>query len=423
MHYRLLVAGAGPGGLSVASAFSRRFARSKGGSVAIVDPASKHWYQPGFTLVGAGKYKIEDQWKPMSKVIPEGAQHYPTAVAEFDPDNNAVTLNDGQKLTYDFLVVALGLQTKLDAFPGLREALDDPDSPVTTNYLPEYVTKTFPLIQGLKKGNAVFTFPQTVVKCAGAPQKVMWLAESQWRKNGVRQDIDISFYTPTPAIFSAPKYAASLMKQAQARNVNVNLKHAMKKLDAKRRVVTIEELESKKTFEKPYDFLHVVPPFFAPDVLAKSPLANEAGFCSVDPTTLQHTKYSNVFSLGDASSLPTSKTAAALAAQSGVLKSNLAAVMDGKPMQRGYTGYTSCPLFIGDDQLILAEFDYKFNPQESFWLDQGQPSNLMFHLTKDVMGRMYWNSLLTGHWNGPRKASHSHQPHGQWRWWAVKEME
>jgi NADPH-dependent 2,4-dienoyl-CoA reductase/sulfur reductase-like enzyme len=187
----------------------------------------------------------------MSKVIPEGARHYPSAVAEFDPDNNAVTLNDGQKLTYDFLVVALGLQTKLDAFPGLREALDDPDSPVTTNYLPEYVTKTFPLIQGLKKGNAVFTFPQTVVKCAGAPQKVMWLAESQWRKNGVRQDIDISFYTPTPAIFSAPKYAASLMKQAKARNVSVNLKHAMKKLDAKRRVVTFEELESKKTFEKP----------------------------------------------------------------------------------------------------------------------------------------------------------------------------
>ncbi|NUN14045.1 MAG: NAD(P)/FAD-dependent oxidoreductase [Myxococcales bacterium] len=390
-HHQILIIGGGTGGITVAAQLTRSGRKL---DVAILDAAEKHYYQPYWTLVGAGVAPKEVTERNEADLIPPGVTWHKVMVAEIHPDQNKVITGDKKHFTYDYLVVAPGIRVDLDGVEGLRQAIGK--SGVCTNYLYEYVDSTWEAIQNTKDGNAIFTFPATPIKCGGAPQKIMWLAEDYFRKQGRRNNINVMFTTAGERIFGVPKYRAALEKLVEARHIDTRWKHNLVAVRPKSKEAVFRIVGTDLEKVIPYSMLHVTPPMYAPDFVRNSPLADPAGYVDVDKGNLRHVRYPNVFSLGDASSLPTAKTGAAVRKQAPVLVASLFSTMDGKPLAGGYTGYTSCPLVTGYGRVILAEFDYDSNPMESFPFDQGKERRSMWILKKSILPTLYWKGMLKG---------------------------
>lgn len=398
-HYHLVVIGGGAGGLSIASKFSEVLAVLEKGKVALIEPNKTHYYQPMWTLVGAGIKNLNDSSRPMAKVMPKKVKWIRDKCVEIMPEENSVRLSGANGyLKYDFLVVACGIQIDWHKIKGLPEAFDT--SGVCSNYSIDTVTKTFPAIQSFSGGNAIFTFPNSPIKCAGAPQKIMYLTDAYLRQHGMRDKANIIYNTSLGVIFGAPKYANSLNKVIKEKNITVNYYHNLTEVIPDKKEAVFEDLQTKEKKRFKYEMLHISPPMSAPPVV-QSIADPQSGFVSVNKETLQHTKYKNIFAIGDCSNAPTSKTAAAVAGQTGILSRNLLAVMKGKDPYAYYDGYTSCPLVTGFNKCILAEFDYNLEPLETFPIDQSKERKSMYYMKKDLMPKMYWNGLLKGLWNGP----------------------
>ncbi|KAF8759001.1 hypothetical protein RHS01_02816 [Rhizoctonia solani] len=372
-HHKVLVVGAGSGGLNVANQIYNRFKKggqSLGdGDVALVDGAEWHHYQPGWTLVGSGLKEKHDLRKPLASLIPSHIAHHQNHVTKFSPESNSVTTNSGQTLTYDTLVVAVGLQTNWSAIDGLEKALADPKSGVSSIYSWDTCDKAWRDIDSLREGRAIFTQPAGVIKCAGAPQKVMWMAWDNYQRTKRGEQIEIDFITGMPTMFSVKKYSDALNELRKSRGVGGKFEHNLVSIDTKAQKATFKTPDGKLV-EESYSLLHVTPPMGPPSVVKNSSLADSVGWVDVDPGTLQHKNaaYSNIFALGDASSLPTSKTAAAITAQAPVLAENLYQVvilarLGRQPMM--VTPHVPW-LLTGYNQLMLAEFVYGLQPKESF---------------------------------------------------------
>ncbi|KAI0396624.1 FAD/NAD(P)-binding domain-containing protein [Xylariaceae sp. FL0594] len=405
-HHHVVIVGAGTAGVTAAAQLQRSLGLEKK-DIAILDPAKTHHYQPGWTLVGSGLKSLEETQRPLSHIIPEGVKHYPLRISTFDPENNAVKTAEGVDVSYDYLVVAPGLETHFAGVAGLEDALRDPASQVSSIYSDQTVEQAWRNVQAFKKGRAIFTQPAGIIKCAGAPQKIMWMALSQWKRDGVRGDIDATFATGAASMFAVPKYSQALEKLRRERDVEGLFQHNLVAVDAKKKVATFKNLAEgakQKTVEREFGFLHVVPPQKPWDWVAKSKIADSAGWVDVDKSTTQHTKYKNIFSIGDASSLPNSKTAAAITAQVPVMVDNLVATMAGKQPKASYDGYASCPLLTGHNELMLCEFKYGGVPHETFeafFGGQETPRAAFYYLKKDVFPYVYWNHFLNGSWYGP----------------------
>jgi len=399
LSYKFVVVGGGSGGLSIASYLARKFPNQ----VAVVEPSSSHYYQPMWTLVGAGLKDKEQSVRPMADVMPKKAKWIKEKVSHFAPEDNTVVTDQDTTLKYDFLVVALGLNLEFNQIPGLVEALDSDG--VACNYSFDTVDKTHQALQNVREGNALFTLPNPPVKCLGAPQKIMYLAEEIFRKNGVRDKVQVTYKTPGGVLFAVEKYRNSLLKLCNERDIQIDLFRNLVSIDASRKEATfqcVDDTETPKREETiPYEFIHVTPPMGPVKALKSSALVDGSGFVDVDKESLQHTTYSNVFALGDCSNLPVSKTLAAVGSQSGVLRKNLMSLLKGKPMEGKYTGYASCPLITGSDKCILAEFDYSGLPRETFPVDQGVERTSMYHMKASVMPHIYWQMVLEGVWDGP----------------------
>lgn len=359
-----------------------------------------------WTLVGGGAKPLWASRRPMADVVPQGVDWTQDAFAGVDPESNTLKLKSGATIKYDFLVMAGGLRLNWDAVKGLREAIDA-NNGVSSNYSATSVENTWRNIRNLHKGRAIFTFPNTPIKCAGAPQKIMYLADEYWRNAGRRDAIDVGFYSALGKMFAVDKYSQRLGAICDKRGLTRNFFHSLVAVDHITKQATFAKVKDGKhtdeTVTVGFDMLHVTPPMAPLKEFAASPLANAAGWIDVDKETCQHTKYKNVFSLGDCSSLPTSKTAAAVAAQNGVVKTNLRCAMTGIEPQARYDGYTSCPLITGRNSLMLAEFSgYTLTPQETFPYDQGTETSFAYWLKAEVMPAMYWDYLLKNNWHGPQ---------------------
>jgi sulfide:quinone oxidoreductase len=393
--HQVLIVGGGTAGLTVAS---QLLERDDAPEVAVIEPSDTHYYQPLWTLIGAGVFPKEESARPMADVMPTGATWIQDRATELDPDNNAVTTANGDTYEYDYLVMAAGIQINWDGIPGLAESVGQPGTGVVSNYSYDTCETTWDAIQQFPKGGtALFTEPTTGVKCGGAPQKIMYLADEAFRRRGVREGSRIAFMKAKGALFSSKPYEETLYEIVERKGIEVNLMTELIEIRPDTKEAVFKNLETEEEMIIQYDLLHAVPPMTAPDFIAQSPLSNEEGWVEVDSGTLQHKRYDNVFGIGDNSSLPTSKTGAAIRKQAPVLVDHLTAEMNHTtPINGTYNGYTSCPLVTGYGKLVLAEFDYDKNPDESFPFDQTQERYSMYALKAYGLPRMYWNGMLKG---------------------------
>ena len=390
-HHQLVIVGGGNAGISVAAQLRKALKKP---DIAIIEPSRKHYYQPLWTLVGAGVFPKEVTEREEAPYIPDKATWMQDAVIEFQPDDNTVLTRDGKKVRYDFLVVAPGIQIDWDKISGLKGNIGQYG--ICSNYAYEYVDTTWDYIRNFKGGNAIFNYPNTPIKCAGAPQKIMYLADDYFRKSGVRDRANVIYASAGKAIFGVKKYANALDQIVARKGIETRYNHNLIEIRAEAKEAVFERLDTGDKVVLPFEMIHVTPPMSAPDCVKQSPLANAAGWVDVDKYTLQHVRYPNIFGLGDASSLPTSRTGAAIRKQAPVLVKNLMAAMRGNPLTGRYDGYAACPIVTGYGRLILAEFDYDGNPEESFPFDQSKERYSMYLLKAYGLPLMYWHGILKG---------------------------
>ena len=394
LHHQIVVVGGGNAGISVAAQLLRKNSKL---DIAIVDPADKHYYQPAWTLVGSGVFNIKDTERNEADVIPAQAKWIKEKVDSFQPEQNAVTLGNGSQLTYDYMVVAPGIQLNWSEVKGLPETLGKNN--VCSNYSFQSAPYTFEVMKNFKGGKAIFHNPHTPVKCGGAPHKIMYMAADYWRKHGMLGKSDIHYWSGAAKLFAVAKYEKTLLEVCKRADIKLHFMEKLVEIDGpNKRAKFIGIGEGNKDVENwvEFDMIHVTPPQSAPDFIKQSPLASAAGWVDVDKNTLQHLRFSNIFGIGDASSLPTSKTGAAIRKQAPVLVANLIAAMAQQPLSAEYTGYTSCPLVTGYGKLVLAEFDYNNQPMETFPVDQSKERWSMYQLKRRILPWLYWNQILTG---------------------------
>ena len=395
-HHQILIVGGGAAGITAAAQLKRARPAL---AVTILEPSSDHYYQPGWTLVGAGVFSLEETRRAEADLIPAGVTWIRDAVAGFDPDRNLVSTASGQSLGYDVLVVATGLQLCWDKIKGLSEALGQ--GGVCSNFSQHHAAYTWDTLQAFKggqgaAGNAVFTCAPMPIKCPGAPQKIAYLAADVVAKK--RLAAKVIYATATPGIFGVPVYAAPLREVVKRKGIDARYNHVLTEVRPQSReaVFKVSEGETSREEVIGYGMLHVTPPMAAPQVVADSPLAAASGFVEVDKFSLQHTRYANVFSLGDVSGMPNSKTAAAVRGQAPVLVANLLSLLDGQPLAAAYDGYSCCPLITGYGKAIMAEFNYEQQPVPSFPLDPTKERWSMWWIKRKLLPGLYWNRMLTG---------------------------
>ena len=393
----IVIVGAGAGGISVAASL---LARAPDLDIAIIDPADVHYYQPGWTMVGGGIFDASVTAKTMASLIPQGVHWIKAAVSAFEPQANAVILDGCRVVKYNRLIVTPGLKLNWNGIPGLVDTLGK--NGVTSNYRYDLAPYTWKLVQELKSGRALFTQPPMPIKCAGAPQKALYLSADHWRRTGVLNNIDINFYNAGGVLFGVKEYVPALMEYIKKYDAHLHFMHNLNRIDgpARKAWFTKTDAEGKtETVETTFDMIHVVPPQTAPDFIRVSPLADAAGWVDVDQNTLRHKSFDNIWSLGDVMNAPNAKTAAAARKQAPVVARNLLADMGRASGVAHYDGYGSCPLTVEKGKIVLAEFGYggKLLPSFPSWLIDGtKPSHLAWLLKEKMLPPIYWKAMLRG---------------------------
>ena len=397
IHHEVVIIGGGAAGVAVASSLLSRNSKL---DVAIIDPADTHYYQPGWTMVGGGVFKPATTVKTMASVIPSKAKWIQAAVAGFDPDARQVILEGCRPISYDALIVCPGLKLNWHGIEGLVETLGQ--NGVTSNYRYDLAQYTWELVKKFKKGRAVFTQPPMPIKCAGAPQKAMYLSADHWLRSGHLADVDIEFYNSGPVLFGVKEYVPALMEYVKRYRAKLNFNHRLTKIDgpAKKAWFTVSDADGNtSTLETTFDMIHVVPPQQAPDFIRASTLVDAAGWVDVSQDTLQHKRYPSIYALGDVTNCPNAKTAAAARKQAPVVATNVLFDLNKGQHRAAYDGYGSCPLTVERGKIVLAEFGFGGRLMPSFpkwFINSQQPSRLAWILKERILPPIYWWAMLKG---------------------------
>ena len=416
-NYQILIIGGGTAGITLAAQLKRKKSSLE---IGLIEPSKKHFYQPAWTLVGAGAFDYKETEREEADFIPKGVDWIQDKATGIDPEKNEVITANSGTFTYDYLIPVPGLVMAPELLPGLSEALNK--GQVCSNYTnPEH---TWEVLQKFKGGNAVFTQPTTPIKCGGAPQKIMYLAESYFRKQGIRDKTNVFFATPGTVIFGVPEFAKTLTKIIKERNILFQPYFAPSHIDDAKQEITFkyikpdadsfeipannplsEELISPLEVKVHFDLLHLAPPQTAPKFIQESALAIQEGpgkgWVEVDMHTMQHKRFPNVFCIGDVAHLPTAKTGAAIRKQAPVLVENLLQLIaKGKAGTSSYDGYSSCPIVTDYDKMLLCEFKYDnvkdSDPLITKFVDTTKEQYSMWLLKKYGLPYMYWNLMLKG---------------------------
>jgi sulfide:quinone oxidoreductase len=416
-HYQILIIGGGTAGITIAAQLKRKDSNLQ---MAIIEPSDKHYYQPAWTLVGAGTFDFKDTERDEADYIPKGVDWIQDRATGIDPNTNEVTTENSGFFSYDYLIPVPGLIMAPELLPGLKDALDK--GALCSNYTnPEH---TWKVLQNFKGGNAVFTQPTTPIKCGGAPQKMMYMAEDYFRKKGIRDKTNVLYATPGTVIFGVPAFAKTLNQIIQDRGIIFKPFYAPIKIDPENQEIyfkyikpgeshcTItegnplgEEITGDTEMKVHYDMLHLAPPQTAPKFIMESQVSIQEGpgkgWIDVDIHTMQHKRFPNIFSIGDVANLPTAKTGAAIRKQAPILVDNLLSLIKtGKIGQQSYDGYSSCPIVTGYGKMVLCEFKYDnvqaSDPLITKFVDTSKEQYSMWLLKKYGLPFMYWNLMLKG---------------------------
>ncbi|WP_175784558.1 bifunctional protein tyrosine phosphatase family protein/NAD(P)/FAD-dependent oxidoreductase [Burkholderia ambifaria] len=396
-RHDIVIVGAGAAGVAVASSL---LARDASLDIAVIDPADTHYYQPGWTMVGAGVFRPDTTARRMADLLPRGVKWIQAAVAGFEPDAHAVVLDGCRRIGYRRLVVCPGLKLDWQAIDGLAQTLGR--NGVTSNYRYDLAPYTWDLVQAFRGGNALFTQPPMPIKCAGAPQKAMYLSCDQWRRTGRLGAANVEFLNAGGALFGVADYVPALMEYVKRYDIALSFGHNLVAIDGPARRATFTRAlpdGGTETVERAFDMIHVVPPQKAPDFVRASPLADAAGWIDIDPATLRHQRFADIFALGDVTNTTNAKTAAAARKQAPVVAHNLLASLGRAHGNAAYDGYGSCPLTVERGKIVLAEFLYggKVAPTFPAWLIDGKrPSRLAWLLKERVLPPLYWKAMLKG---------------------------
>ncbi|WP_321822322.1 MULTISPECIES: TIGR01244 family sulfur transferase [unclassified Burkholderia] len=396
-RHDIVIVGAGAAGVAVASSL---LARDASLDIAVIDPADTHYYQPGWTMVGAGVFRPDTTARRIVDLLPRGVKWIRAAVAGFEPDAHTVVLDGCRRIGYRKLVVCPGLKLDWHAIDGLAETLGR--NGVTSNYRYDLAPYTWELVQAFRGGNALFTQPPMPIKCAGAPQKAMYLSCDHWRRAGRLGAANVEFLNAGGALFGVADYVPALMEYVKRYDIALSFGHNLVAIDGPARRATFRRAlpdGGTETVERPFDMIHVVPPQKAPDFVRASPLADAAGWIDVDPATLRHKQFADIFALGDVTNTTNAKTAAAARKQAPVVAHNVLASLGRAHGDAAYDGYGSCPLTVERGKIVLAEFLYggKVAPTFPAWLIDGRrPSRLAWLLKERVLPPLYWKAMLKG---------------------------
>ena len=396
-RHDVVIVGAGAAGIAVASSLLGRDASL---DIAIVDPADIHYYQPGWTLVGGGVFEAADTVRTLSSVLPSRVHWIKAAVAAFEPERNVVVLEGCRVIEYKRLIVCPGLKLDWHKVDGLVDTLGK--NGVTSNYRFDLAPYTWQLVQQMREGQALFTQPPMPIKCAGAPQKALYLSADHWNRNGRLKNIDIAFYNAGGVLFGVKEYVPALMSYIEKYGAQLQFNHNLVAIDGPAKKAWFKKTDAdggEETVERDFDMIHVCPPQCAPDFIRVSPLADAAGWVDVDQNTLRHKTFENVWSLGDVMNAPNAKTAAAARKQAPIVAQNVMNDMRSKSDVSHYDGYGSCPLTVERGKIVLAEFGYggKLLPSFPSWLiDSQKPSHLAWLLKEKILPPVYWSAMLKG---------------------------
>lgn len=388
----VVIVGGGSAGIATAASL---LARDRTLNIVVIEPRDAHDYQPGWTMVGGGVFECPTTRRPQASVTPKGVRWIRGTVADFAPAHDHVMLEDGSIIGYRVLVVAPGITLDWSAIDGLADTLGR--NGVTSNYSYATAPYTWQLVQDLREGVALFTQPPMPIKCAGAPQKAMYLSCDHWRRQGRLKAIDVEFHTAGAVLFGVNEYVPALMAYVERYGIDLNFGSTLIAVDGAHRTATFREAGGEVT--KRFDMLHVTPPQVPPPFVARSALANAAGYVDVDRATLRHVIHANVFGLGDGGSTPNAKTMAAARKQAPIVAENVIATLKGKSLPAAYDGYGSCPLTVERGRIVLAEFGYDGVLLPSFpkWLVDGtKPQRLSWLLKSEVLPQVYWQGMLKG---------------------------
>lgn len=390
----IVVIGGGSAGVGLLASLLKRDPHL---NIILIEPSDHHSYQPAWTLVGGGAYDLKKTRRPLADVLPNGVTWVQAAVTEILPDEQTLILDSGQRVSWQNLIVCPGLRLAWEKIEGLQDTLGKHG--VTSNYSYQHAAYTWQLVQQLKGGKAIFTQPAMPIKCAGAPQKAMYLSCDHWLRQGVLKNIDVEFNLAGAALFGVATFVPPLMKYVEKYNARLAFNANLVKVDgpARRAWFEVKDAEGNaRVEEKSFDLLHVVPPQVSPDFIRQSPLADAAGWCEVNPHSLQHLRYPHIFGLGDVCGTTNAKTAAAVRKQIVVVAENLLALRKQAPLPLKYDGYGSCPLTVEKGKVVLAEFGYGGKLLPTFPLDPTQARRSMWFLKATLLPWFYWNGMLKG---------------------------
>lgn len=423
---KILVVGAGAGGIM---ALARLHSALPNADITIITPNETHLYQPGQVFMAAGLYTLDDIVKDNKDFIADDVTWIKDEVAHFDPDNNKVTTRAGKEVDYDFMVVATGVVYHYDWIKGLSEA-DIGTNGISSAYLSDFEkgtadggSLTWEWFEALKvsassgkKPVAIYTQPDTPLKCGGTPQKILYLSADHLKKDGL--EADYIFATHSDKLFSIPEIDASLFNvQKNFHSITNKFRHNLVEIDVQHKVATFEEtyavkgdydedleeyemLEKQRMVEMKYDFIHVVPPMGPPQALVDSKLGwqkgSAKGWLEVDQETLQHRRYKNVFGIGDVCGIPIGKTGGSARHQGPIVVGNLVAAMEGKTLNEKFYGYTVCPLKTEYGEILMAEFNYEGLAPTMPFLAPEVPRKIWWIFDLYMLKQMYWYLMLRG---------------------------
>ena len=391
---KLLILGAGTGGTIMANKMRKILARDKW-EITIVDQNKTHYYQPGFLFIPFGMYSAKDVVKPKSDFFPLGAKVIYSKIEKINHADSNVLLEDGVVLNYDYLIIATGTRTAPEETPGLLGNLWHKE--IFDFYTIEGATALANYFKTWEGGKLVVNVTEIPFKCPVAPLEFVFFADAFFTERGLRDKVDITYVTPLPGAFTKPRATKMLSELLKEKNIKIIPDFSIMEVDNETKEI-VDYAEQRI----PFDCLVSIPTNMGDDLIERSGMGDDLNFVLTDKHTLQSKIAENIFVIGDAADVPTSKAGSVVHFEADILEENLMCVIEGRPMTAKFDGHANCYIETGYGKGTLIDFNYDVEPLPgSFPFPGIGPFGLlkvtrMNHYGKLLFRWIYWHILLKG---------------------------